>query len=484
MHITEYFRLDRTQAEVDFVDVDVTTDNRVFIDPRAIRLQKGYFQEACVAHLVSFFSEVLEAIHMERPDHVRELMRHLGEPNETHLGYSVGRSRGRGLSGQPTNEVADAISASKAAKTGLLRDLEDTAFFVPGVDRDLLSDMTTQIIRGPLIEYTQQCCIQYGIKMSPQYSGQIWNPDNLGWDEAWDVPLPRTDDGALILVPKSIVRHAPILNSKKYFTGYLAPYLEAYEMRAQSQLVQLLKNGTAKVKKKDLLEKYGDTKESVVEYTLMLDKKPIERYRRVAGQTLAPPLVNEDIAATVGGPQVDINFTFERITAILPGNAGAGLYHRSVADLLSAVFYPSLANFKIEDAIHDGRKRIDITCDNLATAGFFDWVGRRFHCPIIPIECKNYGRDLANPELDQIAGRFSDLRGNLGIIICRSFDNKALFLERCRDTARDRRGFVIALDDDDLRLLSQQAAELQYEPKRDQRFAYPLLRERFDALIK
>lgn len=355
---------------------------------------------------------------------------------------------------------------------------------VPGVDKDLLSDMTTQIIRGPLIEYTQQCCVQYGIKMEFQYGGNIWNPDSLEWEEFYDVPLPRTSDGTLLLVPKSIVRHAPILDNTKYFSGYLAPYLEAEELRSQSQLVHLLKDGTAKVDKRDLRAKYGDSKEDVVEQTLRLDRKPLERYRKVAGQITAPPLVNEDIARTVGSAQVDILDAYGKITAIRPGPQGASLYHRAVADLLSAIFYPPLANFKIEDKIHDGRKRIDITCDNVATAGFFDWVNRGFHCPIIPIECKNYQHDLANPELDQLSGRFSDQRGNLGLVVCRTFEDKALFLDRCRDTARDRRGYVIALDDQDLSTLAEEAARLQHEIKRDKRFAYPLLRERFDMLIK
>jgi hypothetical protein len=298
------------------------------------------------------------------------------------------------------------------------------------------------------------------------------------------VPLPRTEDGALLLIPKSIVRHAPILDSDKYFNGYVAPYLEDEEVSTRSQLVQLLKNGTAKVNKKELREKYGTSKDAVVAQTLRLDRKPLTRYREVAGQITAPPLVNEDLADTVGVPQVDFMEAYGKVAAIRPGPEGATLYHRAVFDLLSAMFYPPLVNFKKEDKIHNGRKRIDIICDNAATAGFFDWANRGYHCPIIPIECKNYDHDLANPELDQLSGRFSDQRGIIGLLICCSFNDKALFLERCRDTSRDRRGFIIALDDDDLKSLAEQAANLQYDDRREIRFAYPLLRERFDMLIK
>jgi len=68
----------------------------------------------------------------------------------------------------------------------------------------------------------------------------------------------------------------------------------------------------------------------------------------------------------------------------------------------------------------------------------------------IMIECKNYSNDISNPELDQIAGRFSNLRGWFGIIMSRHFDNKDLFVERCKDTAKDGRGIILCLDDADI----------------------------------
>jgi hypothetical protein len=35
--VSQHFKLGRTQAELDFVDVDVTGDTPLFIDPQAIR---------------------------------------------------------------------------------------------------------------------------------------------------------------------------------------------------------------------------------------------------------------------------------------------------------------------------------------------------------------------------------------------------------------------------------------------------------------
>jgi hypothetical protein len=93
---------------------------------------------------------------------------------------------------------------------------------------------------------------------------------------------------------------------------------------------------------------------------------------------------------------------------------------------------------------------------------------------MIFVECKNYAEDPANPELDQLAGRFSPKRGQVGILVCRKIGNKKRMAERCRDTANDNRGYVIALDDDDLKKIIDEflrSGDLT------------LLRQRFDSLI-
>ena len=66
------------------------------------------------------------------------------------------------------------------------------------------------------------------------------------------------------------------------------------------------------------------------------------------------------------------------------------------------------------------------------------------------IECKNYSEDIGNAEFDQLAGRFSNIRGRVGLLVCREFDNKQRALARAKDTATDGRGYILAIDDKDL----------------------------------
>jgi hypothetical protein len=114
------------------------------------------------------------------------LLRALSEPNETHLGLSKGRSQGRALGRRSAHDVWGALSRCEAARSGLLKDLEDTVLLVEGIDVDLVSDMTTNIIRGPLIRYTQDMCAEYGIPLTPDIpSGPIWRPSTKTWDQGY-----------------------------------------------------------------------------------------------------------------------------------------------------------------------------------------------------------------------------------------------------------------------------------------------------------
>ncbi|QOV37281.1 hypothetical protein IM697_02130 [Streptomyces ferrugineus] len=481
--MSEEFHLGRTQPSLDFVDVDTTKDVPVFIDPRAIRIQDSSWAADCEALLQSFFTEVLEAVRVQNKGRLSELLGRLGEPNETHLGFSIGRSRGRGLGGVGAEKVVDTLTHSKAARTGLLSDLEDTSLLIPGIGRDIVSDITTHVIRGALIGYTQAACDFYGMATVSQHSGPVWNPNSLEWQEGY-VDLPRAggeEEDKLLLVPKSIVRHDLIFNKDKYYNGYLAPLLEQEEIQSKTELVRILKNGSPRVSRIELKAKYGADKLAIIEHTAKFPHA-LPSYRKSTSKLACPPLTHLEVSHLTQTPEVDYLALMDQVEAISPGNAGASMYHRAVESLLTALLYPFCSNMKIEAEIHEGRKRIDILYDNVAGVGFFDWVARRHGSTVLPVECKNYSREPGNEELDQISGRFSRERGWVGIMTCRNFQDKGVFLKRCRDTAKDGRGFVIALDDADLRELAEEAQERRNSGLSHQG-EFPLLRQRFGHLI-
>lgn len=181
-------------------------------------------------------------------------------------------------------------------------------------------------------------------------------------------------------------------------------------------------------------------------------------------------------------PPVDLPALLAAVHAVPPGRNHATAFHNAVEALLSALFYPALIDPEVEHQQHQGRKRVDIRYTNVARRGYFSWlIQHRIPSQHLFVECKNYTGDPANPELDQLGGRFSPLRGQVGLLVCRNFQNKNLFLQRCRDTAQDRRGYCLALDDDDLAQLVADAED-ERQNGHSAPVVFPLLKRRHDDL--
>jgi CheY-like chemotaxis protein len=142
----------------------------------------------------------------------------------------------------------------------------------------------------------------------------------------------------------------------------------------------------------------------------------------------------------------------EELARIPAGNPGAAPFHDWVFRSLRYIFTGQLSNGAKEKGLDERRKRVDIIFQNLATSGFFFDILNRNHiiCPWIFVECKNYTRKAANPEIDQLAGRFSRQRGEFGMLACREVNNPTDLLKRCRDIAHAGRGYVVVLDGADL----------------------------------
>jgi hypothetical protein len=279
----------------------------------------------------------------------------------------------------------------------------------------------------------------------------IFNPDTMGWETRY-VDLPVYRNRPILLVPKSVVRFSPAYRHGTYYQHFVLKYLQTSELaNPQLGLVRIITNqklGTQRrvVYKKDLAEHYPRTKQFLYEFSR--DHPEVLRGYRQRLQELE----RQD---TISEVDTENEFVISQALATVlretpRGPDHASEYHSLMIGILEFIFYPKLLHPKKEQEIHQGRKRIDVVMENNANAGVFYQIPnlRRIPCAYVAIECKNYGREVGNPELDQLAGRFSVNRGKVGMLCCREFENRDLFVQRCRDTFRDDRGLIIPLEDE------------------------------------
>jgi hypothetical protein len=465
MRVSQLYGLTGSQGTFDFVDVDVEHDTALFIDPAVIAHINSPWAQSCTAAIQSFFQEVLDRIIAGDHRGARALLSHLGEENATHLGFSY-ESRGSGVGPGLAERFYQELSTSTAVASGLITDLEDTALLIEGVREDRISDVVTNIIRKQLIEFTQQTAAFHGIPLNSGVAvGPYWDTASKRWrQQTFDLPV--TSHGPLILVPKAIVRRSLFLNPGEYYRHYVLEFFKHKELNdATSPLVYVLKSGQRKVNKKDVeikVRRRNRGNRPGIEKRVNVDgtqQNPdlLGDYKAEKAKNPPSPQSHEAIADATGTVEPDLDALLKAVLDLKPGDADAHKYERAVEALLSALLYPSLTNPVRQERIHEGRKIIDITFTNTGEdGGFFHWLGQHFSAATVVVECKNYGRPLANPEYDQIAGRFSPSRGKYGLLIYRSIENKSKMFESCKDTANDDRGFITPLDDDDLRALVEE----------------------------
>lgn len=454
--ISEIFSLGKTQRELDFVNINPNRDSPVYLNPFVFSSRPDPFSISASRTIQGFFQHNLTLIRNGLVDEARNNFDHLNEPNETCFGMSQRRPRGRGVGNDNADDLFESILNSRAITSGLLEHLEDTAIFIPGIGRDKVSDMTTNIIRLNLIEYTQAQCKLLSIPLTPDVpSGFFWDTTNRTWQEMHTEML-IINDKRILLAPKGVVSYVKEFSSGKYHQHYALEFLQGDHLRRNTSLVH-----TVYDRKDGSVRRRYVVKKEVAERELPLDKELLLDFTRRHPEVFEDFRIGtaEDISAMPDSEleSIDVNALIDHLIARLQSTPSGGIdasrYHSLMVGILEFIFYPNLINPVKEHEINSGRKRIDISFDNGAPdGGFFHRLQHAFNipCPYIFVECKNYSTDIANPELDQMVGRFSPNRGRFGIIVCRTMENETLFLQRCADSYRDQHGLIVPLTDADI----------------------------------
>jgi len=445
---SEAFGLCHGSATLDFVDIELSTDVPLFIDPYAIEIRQDSWSDFCGDHIRSFFSALLENLRSDRTSRVGHLLGNLHEPNETHLGVSIGTPSGRGVGTHKAALLARAMINSRAFQTGVLSDIAEAELFIEGVGRDTISDLTTNLIRGPLAAYTKSQCELHNISTVDVGSiGPIWDIDSCEW-RSQHLGLPIYCGRPLLLVPKFSVRQHLSIESQEFYNFHMIEYLRDEHLNSASGLVRTLRNGKKIVYKKDVKSIHPFVKDHLADF-VRDHPSVLENYKNIKGSS--GPLNDSDISADFNESDFAASLISE-IQNVEAGSDSASKYHSLSVGICTFLFYPNLIYPVKEYQIHEGRKRIDIKYTNSAQEGFFCRImsAPQTRALSVYVECKNYTKNINNPELDQMSGRFGPQRGFFGLVLCRNMDDRARIVSRCRDTVNDQRGYIIVLEDADI----------------------------------
>src|ERR1700744_1714648 len=130
MTISERFNLNKTQAELDFINIDPDIDTPLFLDPHFLSKRLDKWSIDATNTLKNFFQTVIDLIRGNDEDGARALFDYLHEPNATCLGLSRAIPDGNGVGGGDTDKIFSRLVRSRAIQTGLIQDVQDSILFV------------------------------------------------------------------------------------------------------------------------------------------------------------------------------------------------------------------------------------------------------------------------------------------------------------------------------------------------------------------
>lgn len=239
--ITQIYKINEP---VPFLDIDPEKDNLLFNDPCRIRIHAkcSSYAAAAKTEMETFLTLVARKIMAGDLDSAYKLLGRFNEPNETRLGMALRKFRGRGGGDEIGQGIATAMATDlrPLLALGILKHLENLPLFVPGIDRDITSDITTRLVFNTLINFTQDMMRRYPQLAKEVHEGeyQIWDSRTNSWSLR-TATLPSVNGAPLLLVPAEWAGPHLLMSARRYYEKTILDWVqEQYAVRTPNGRIE------------------------------------------------------------------------------------------------------------------------------------------------------------------------------------------------------------------------------------------------------
>ena len=251
----------------EYINIELETDNKMFVDPYLIYLGKDERSTICSNRIVNYFSQLLKHAIDGNDTLGHKIVKYLHENNEVRLGYSKSKPCGTGFGQNKGIIMYETIKNSNAVKSGLVKDIFDASILIENVGFDRISDLTINIIFEELITFTNEICTKYNIPTTEIVLNKpIWSDKMNRWISQCKVKLPTHNNEPIVLVPKNFANRTLAYSYKRFYDNQMMIYYGKYAIKHPSEgLVKILKRGIVPAKCK-IRKKYPCIKSSVIKF--------------------------------------------------------------------------------------------------------------------------------------------------------------------------------------------------------------------------
>ena len=258
--------------KLDFVNVNLTKDNKLFIDPVKMKWGTSEIDKICFSKIENFVNLMIKLARNKEYGKLLTFFENFAERNETRLGYSLESRYGKSFGEDGGTYLVQLLSRDNIFESGFVEDIFDFIMLIPNIGEDKVSDFITAIIFSDLLDYTQFQSEMWNIPTKNFTLNKLcWNSESEIW-ETRSANLPFYDDKPIVFVPKSFVGEKYIFSHIKLYRDVIIPYYK--DMQAQdrsSRFVVKYKNGRKHVLGNELRKEYPCTKYVILDFIKKYD---------------------------------------------------------------------------------------------------------------------------------------------------------------------------------------------------------------------
>lgn len=258
--------------KIDFVNINLSRDNKLFIDPLRIKNGNTEFHQKCYCKIERFIDIMIKLANKKDYKNLIEYIDNFYERNETKLGYSLDTKYGKSFGQEGGTNLVQLLMQEKIFTPGFVEDIFDFLIMIPNIGEDKVSDLITTIIFEDLIEYTQKQCKKWKIPTKNiRLEKLCWNGKNEKWEKI-SAELPLHINKPIVFVPKTFVGTSYLFSYERLYRDIIIPLYKELELKKlKSEFIVEYKNGTKHVLGNKLRKKFPCTKYVIIDFIKKYD---------------------------------------------------------------------------------------------------------------------------------------------------------------------------------------------------------------------
>lgn len=434
--LTDFHGIHEAQVDLDFAIPFLDEDIPLYLDPFMLWRSPSQQDQSMHTSLVNAFNHLGILASQGKEGAAIEALIIASECDEVGLGTSLTR-KGKRISPGKAKEIIDLFKTMTHYQQNGFSHFEEIQFFVEGISKDRISDISCNFLKSFLIDFTIDQCAKLGVPTQPCTVEHVYDSRSNRFDRENGVELPvNPENGApIILVPKRWLRFAPWINYDDYYEKHCP----------QDEIVH---------KKEDL------TRVKVLSYNRQ-NYGVIEEYIQ-AKERSAEDCGNDPLFSQI--PVTSAKRFFAKIKKLPTGKTeGADIeYERLVGRLLPSLLYPNLDFAQEQARTDDGVSIRDLIFYNSRSTPFLQELMDDYQSRQITFEMKNVAA-IGRIHFDQINRYLTDDLGKFGVFVTRNSLKKAE-IARAVNLWGGQRKVVITLTDVDLEQMVEVFDSKQRDP--------------------